>query len=36
MTYATCNDIDVRRNLQVDDRYRCQALLVDAAVILDA
>ncbi len=36
MTYATCDDIDVRRNLQDDERDRCQALLEDAAVIIDA
>ena len=36
MTYATCDDIDVRRNLQDDERNRCQALLEDAAVLIDA
>ena len=36
MAYATCEDIQQRRNLPMNDWERCTALLEDAAVIVDA
>lgn len=36
MAYATCEDIQQRRDLPMNDWERCTALLEDAAVIVDA